>query len=105
MQHLSLKRVCGGGLGGSSFTGRYVKKVSGCWYLSPWGPFSTQGEPGMCVGAHIPGTLIGCVRSVGGGSFLGIRKDMGMKRLYLSLSEDEVFERHAKCSVNGPLSS
>jgi len=43
MEHLSLKRLCGGGLGGSFFTGdpgRYVKKVSGYWHLSPWGAFS-----------------------------------------------------------------
>jgi hypothetical protein len=37
----SLKRLCGGGLGGSSFTGdpgRYVKKVSsGCGHLSLYG--------------------------------------------------------------------
>jgi len=38
MEHLSLMRLCGGGLGGSSFTGdpiRYVKKVSGYRHLSP----------------------------------------------------------------------
>jgi len=61
---LSLKRLHGGGLGvgGSSFTGnpgRGVKKVSGCRHLSPWGPLSTQGKPGMWGGARIRGTLIG----------------------------------------------
>jgi len=38
MGHLSLKRLCGGGLRGSSFTGdprRYVKEVSGYGHLSP----------------------------------------------------------------------
>ena len=55
MERLSLKRLRGGGLGGwgSSFTGnpgRYVKKVSGCGYFSPWGPLSTQGKPGMWGG-------------------------------------------------------
>jgi len=40
---LSLKRLRGGGLRGSSFSGdpgRYVKKVSGYGHLSPWGPLS-----------------------------------------------------------------
>jgi len=38
MEHLSLKRLRGGGLGGSSFTGDpgiYVKKVSGYGHLFP----------------------------------------------------------------------
>jgi len=39
MEHLSLKRLRGGGIGGEcSFTGdtgRYVKKVSGYRHLSP----------------------------------------------------------------------
>jgi hypothetical protein len=50
MEHLSLKRLCGGGLRGSSFVadpGRYVRKVSGCRHLSPWWPLSIQGETGM----------------------------------------------------------
>jgi len=54
MKCLSLKRLHGGGFGGgwreSSFTedpGKYVKKVSGYRHLSPWGPLSIQGEPGM----------------------------------------------------------
>jgi len=43
MEHLSLKRLHGDGLG-SSFVGdpgRYVRKVSGHRHLSPWGPLST----------------------------------------------------------------
>jgi hypothetical protein len=47
MEHLSLKRLCGGGLRGSSFTGDpgiYVKKVSGYGHLFPWGPFPSQGN-------------------------------------------------------------
>ena len=50
MEHLSLKRLCGGGLGGSSFTedpGIYVKKVSRYGHLFLWGPLSIPGEPGM----------------------------------------------------------
>ena len=61
MEHLSLKRLCGGGLRGSSFTGdpgRYVKIVSRCWHLSLCGPLSIQGEPGVWGMAHIPWTLI-----------------------------------------------
>jgi len=61
MEHLSLKRLCGGGLGGSSFTGdpgRYANKVFGYRHLSPWGPISSRGETGMWEGAHILGTLI-----------------------------------------------
>jgi hypothetical protein len=48
------------GPGGRSFTedpGRYVKKVSKCRHLSPWGPLSSRWEPGMWEGS-IPGTLI-----------------------------------------------
>ena len=50
MEYLSLKRLCVGGRGGSSFTGdpgRYVKKVSGYGHLSPWGLLSIRGEFGM----------------------------------------------------------
>ena len=50
MEHLSLKRICAGGLGGSSFTGGpgiYAKKDSGYGHLSPWGPLSTRGKPGV----------------------------------------------------------
>jgi len=53
---LSLKRLRGGGLRGSSFSGdpgRYVKKVSGYGHLSPWGPLSVGGEPGMRGGGLI----------------------------------------------------
>jgi hypothetical protein len=50
------------GPGWSSFTGdpgRYVKKVSGYGHLSPWGPLSIRGEPGMWGGgSRIPATLI-----------------------------------------------
>ena len=45
---------------GGSFNGnpgRYVKKVSGCGHLSPWGPLSTQGEPGMWRGGSYTGVL------------------------------------------------
>jgi hypothetical protein len=46
---------------GGFFTGnpgRYVKKVSGYEHLCPWGPLSSQGEPGSRrEGAYIPGTL------------------------------------------------
>ena len=39
--------------------GRYVKKVSGCGHLSPWGPPSSRGEPGMCrKGGHVLGTFM-----------------------------------------------
>jgi hypothetical protein len=61
MEHLSLKRLRGWGLRGRSFTGdpgRYVKKISGYGYLSPWGSLSVQGEPGFLRGSPIPGTLI-----------------------------------------------
>jgi len=57
---LSLKRLHGGGLGGSSFTedpGRCVKKGSGYGHLSPSGPLYNQREPGIWRGAHIPETL------------------------------------------------
>ena len=60
MEHLSPKRLHGGGLGGGSFTGdpgRNVKKVSGYGHLSPWGPFPAEGNL-YEGGAHIPGTLI-----------------------------------------------
>ena len=43
MKHLSLHRLCVGGLGGSSFIvdpGRNAKKVSRYRHLSPWGPLS-----------------------------------------------------------------
>jgi len=53
MEHLSLKRLREGDIRESSFTGdpgRYVKKVSGYGYLSPWGPLSIRGEPGMWRG-------------------------------------------------------
>jgi len=56
---LSQKRLCGGPEW-SSFTGDpgiYVKKVSGCGHLSPWGPLSSRGEPGMWE-THILGTLM-----------------------------------------------
>ena len=54
MEYLSLKKLHGGGLGGSSFTGDpgiYVKKVSGYGHLSSWGPVSIRGEPGMWGGS------------------------------------------------------
>jgi hypothetical protein len=50
MEHLSLKRLLGEGLGRRSFTGDpgiYVKKVSGYGHLSPWGPLSIRRKPGM----------------------------------------------------------
>jgi len=53
MEHLSLKRLHGGGLRWSSFTedpGIYVKKVSRYRHLSPWGLLSIRGEPGMWGG-------------------------------------------------------
>ena len=53
---LSLQRLRGGGLRGSSFTvdpGRYAKKVSGYRHLSP-----SKGTLLFWVGAIIPGTLI-----------------------------------------------
>jgi len=43
MEHLSLKRLHGGGVRGSSFTedpGIYVKKVSRYGHLSLWGALS-----------------------------------------------------------------
>ena len=56
MKHISLKRPSGGGLVGISFIedpGRYVKKVSGCGHLSPWGPpFPSEGNL-VCGRAHI----------------------------------------------------
>ena len=64
MGHISLKKLRGGGLGGSSFTGdpgRYVKGVSGYGHLTPFGPLSIRGELGMW-GARVPGTLIGELR-------------------------------------------
>jgi hypothetical protein len=60
MVHLSLKRLLGGSIRGSSFTGdpgRCGKKVSQYRHLSPWRPLSIRGEPGMWGGACIPGTL------------------------------------------------
>ena len=59
MKHISLKRPCGEGLGGSSFTGepgRYVKKVSGCGISLHGDPFPSEGNM-VCVGAHILQTL------------------------------------------------
>jgi hypothetical protein len=56
MEHLFLKRLHGGGLGGSSFNGdpeRYVKEVNRCGHLSPRGPLSIQGEPGRWEGELI----------------------------------------------------
>jgi len=47
MEHLSLKRLLGGGLGKRSFNGnpgRYTKKFSRYRHLSPWGPFSSEGK-------------------------------------------------------------
>ena len=62
MGHISLKKLRGGGLGGSSFTvdpGRYAKKVSGYEHLSPWGLLSIRGDSGIWEGgARIPGTSI-----------------------------------------------
>ena len=52
---LSLQRLRGGGTGGSSFTvdpGRYAKKISGYGHLSPWGPLSIRGDPGIGGGAQ-----------------------------------------------------
>jgi len=43
MEHISMKRLHGGGLGGSAFTGDpgiYIKKVSRYRHLSPRGPLS-----------------------------------------------------------------
>jgi hypothetical protein len=60
MEHISMKRLRGGGLRGSSFTGDpgiYIKKVSRYRHLSPWGPLSFRGEPGMWGGLYT-GTLI-----------------------------------------------
>ena len=57
---LSLKRLRGGGLGESAFTGdsgRYVKKVSRWGHLSPWGPLFFEGNLVCGGGAHTPGTL------------------------------------------------
>jgi len=54
-----LKRLRGGGLGGSSFTGdsgRYVEKVSGCGHLHD-GPFPVEGNLLRGRGARIPRTL------------------------------------------------
>jgi hypothetical protein len=50
MEHLSLKRLRGEGLGGKSFTGYpeiYVKKVSGYGHISPWVSISNRGKPVM----------------------------------------------------------
>ena len=62
MEHLSLHRLCGGGLRGSSFTvdpGRYAKKVSGYGHLSAWGsPFHPRGSWYVEGGARVPGTFI-----------------------------------------------
>ena len=60
MKRLFLKRLRGGGLGGSSFTGepgRYVKKVSGYGHVSPWWSLPSQGT---CYvrGGLIPRTSI-----------------------------------------------
>jgi len=62
MGHLSLKRLRGRGLKGSSFTGdpgRYVEKVSGYGHLSPWRPLPSEGNL-VCWGwgVRIRGTLI-----------------------------------------------
>ena len=61
---LSLKRLCGEGLGRGggegSFTGdpaRYVKKVSEYGHFFPYRPLSGRREPGIWKGAHTPGTL------------------------------------------------
>ena len=57
---LPLKRVHGGGLGGSSFTGdheRYVEKVSKCGHLRG-SPFPVEGNLLRRRGARIPRTLI-----------------------------------------------
>jgi hypothetical protein len=57
MEHFSLKRLCGGGLRVSSFTGdpgTYVNKVSGYGHLSPWVPcWGTWNLEGV----HLPGLL------------------------------------------------
>jgi len=53
MEHLSLMRLCEGGLRRSTFTGNpriYAKEISGYRHLSPWGPLSIRGEPGMLGG-------------------------------------------------------
>ena len=65
---LSLKRLRGGGFEGSSFTrnlGRYVKKVSGCQHLSPWGPFPTEGNL-VCAGGSYTGDFDGLRELLGG---------------------------------------
>jgi hypothetical protein len=54
---LCLKRLCGGGLGGGSFTGdprRYVWKVCGCGHIAQLGPLCCvgNGHGGSCM----PGT-------------------------------------------------
>ena len=56
---LSLKRLCGEGLGGSSFTGdpgSYVEKVSGYGHLRG-GPFPVEGNL-VCRGLVYRGLLI-----------------------------------------------
>ena len=61
MEHLSLNRLRGGGLGVSSFNGdpgRCVRKVARRGHLSPWWPLSIRGQAGMWGGPHIPRTLI-----------------------------------------------
>ena len=54
IEHLSLKRLHGGGLRGSSFTadpGICVKKVSRYGHLFSWGALSNREEPGMWGGS------------------------------------------------------
>ena len=95
IQHLSLQRLRGGVLGSSSFTvdpGRYAKKVSGYGHLSPWGPLSTRGEPGMWKGALVVGHL----------SARDSMKGAWGRAPLLGNPKNEVFERYAKCPVNRP---
>jgi hypothetical protein len=115
MKRFPLKRLRGGGARreGSSFTGnpgRYVKKVSGYGHFSAWGPLSIRGEHGMWWGeGSYTGDFDRLIKgSCSGGASLceGFHEGNLEEGLpLLGNPIDEVFERCAKCPVNGPLSS
>jgi len=108
---LFLKRLHGGGLGGGAPS---LGTLRDMFRRSPdtgislvGGPFSAEGNL-VCGGVRIPGTLIDERRRalvMGHHSVRDSIRGPGGRAPVLGNQKDEVFERYAKCPVDGPLSS
>ena len=103
---LYLQRLRGGGLGGRSFTvdpGRYAKKVSGYRHLSPSkGNLVFFGGGGSYTG-DFDRWVKGAVVMRHFSAWDSMKGALGRAPL-MGNPKDEVFERYAKCPVNGSLS-